>query len=336
MVYEGQFAGPFLFYAFQTREKMLEPIYIGIDIGGTNTVFALIQRDGSLLAFDSIPTQADLPLSHLLDRLQRRLDPLIAKHTMQKRLMAIGVGAPNTNALTGWLKAPPNLSWESCDLVDAFQSRFHVPIALTNDANAAALGEFAFGAGRGVQHLLAITLGTGLGAGFIVEGKLLHGSTGMAGELGHIPMDFTGRPCSCGLNACLETWVSAKGMGVTLQEILDSNNLPSPLRVIDAQPRDIFLAAQIGDPFAKTCFDLTGEYLGRALALTVAITSPEMILLCGGIAQAGDFLLEPTRRAFRKYCLPTLRDSVHIGLGGLPADHAGVLGAAQWARIQSS
>jgi glucokinase len=302
---------------------------LGIDIGGTNTPFGLVDGDGCLLWRDRVDTRPREPLSALLERLNAKLEEALATPGLP-RPVAVGVGAPNANARTGWVESPPNINWGSVDLAGELGRCTGLPVFLTNDANAAALGEWIWGAGRGVDDLLVITLGTGLGSGLIVEGRLIHGASGHAGELGHVCVEPGGRPCNCGLRGCLETWVSAGGLVATAREAgldlapwCDAGEAPSP--------RALFRAAQAGEARAAEVFRVSGEMLARGLALAVHLLSPGRVVVCGGVARAGDWLLGPARAALPDLLLEPFRGSVEIVPGQLDADEAGVLGAAAWA-----
>jgi len=307
----------------------MSDVVLGIDIGGTNTPFGLVDAEGRLLWRDRVDTRPREPLAHLLERLAARLGEALGRADLP-RPAAVGVGAPNANARTGWVQSPPNISWGSVDLAGELGRLTGLPVFLTNDANAAALGEWTWGAGRGVDDLLVVTLGTGLGSGLIVEGRLVHGASGHAGELGHVCVEPGGRPCNCGLRGCLETWVSASGLLATAREAgLDlspwcgAGEAPSP--------RALFRAAESGDPLAAEVFRRSGEMLARGLALAAHLLSPGRVVVCGGVARAGDWLLGPARAALPDLLLEPFRDTFQLVPGALDADEAGVLGAAAWA-----
>jgi glucokinase len=304
---------------------------LGIDIGGTNTPFAVVDEGGRALLRDLVPTQADEPLPLLLDRLLARLEERRDELPAGGRLVAAGVGAPNANALTGWVESPPNASWGRVDLAGELARRVGLPVFLTNDANAAALGEWSQGAGQGVDELLAVTLGTGLGSGLIVGGELVHGASGHAGELGHVCVEPEGRPCSCGLRGCLESWVSAGGMLRTARE-LGLDLAPWGRAGEEPHPGLLHRAALAGDHAAARVFESTGLMLARGLAVAVHLLSPELVVLCGGITRAGDWILEPVRRHLPALLMEPFRDTVRVELARLDPDLAGVLGAACWAR----
>lgn len=303
---------------------------VGIDIGGTNTPFALVDGEGLLLGRGLVPTRGREPLDQLLERLVEGVEGLMAGLGHGRRVLAVGAGAPNANARTGWVESPPNVSWGRCDLAGELAARLHLPAYITNDANAAALGEWRWGAGREVDDFLMVTLGTGLGSGFIVQGELLHGASGHAGELGHICVDPGGRRCNCGLKGCLETWVSAGGMMRTAREVgLDLG--PWLREGEDAAPLHLFRAAEAGNEIAARVFERTGEVLAQGLATAIHLVSPGRVVLGGGVMRAGAWILEPVRRSLPALLMEPFRDTVEVGGSQLDADAAGVLGAAAWA-----
>ena len=310
---------------------MSQDLVLGIDIGGTNTPFALVDAEGGTPLREVIPTCANQPLTQLLDRLFARLDSRRAEVPAGAVLRAVGVGAPNANALTGWVESPPNVSWGRADLAGELARRSGLPVFLTNDANAAALGEWSMGAARGEGNLLVITLGTGLGSGLIVGGQLVHGASGHAGELGHVCVEPAGRPCNCGLRGCLECWVSAGGMLQTAREAgLDLT--PWCAAGEAPHPGALHRAALSGDARAAQVFEITGAMLARGLATAVHLVSPARIVLCGGIARAGDWILGPVSRHLPPLLMEPFRAGVRVELSQLDPDLAGVLGAAAWAR----
>ncbi len=306
-------------------------LVLGIDIGGTNTPFGLVDGQGTLQFEDQLETRAEQPLPQLLDRLFQRLEDGLRHRPELGAPRAIGVGSPNANALTGWVESPPNICWGTVDLVGELRRRSDLPVFLTNDANAAALGEWTHGAGRGASDVLVITLGTGLGSGLIVGGELVHGASGHAGELGHICVEPDGRACNCGLRGCLETYVSAGGLLRTAAELgLDLDPWCRPGE--EPSPRTLHQAAEAGDPRAAQVFELSGAMLARGLSTAIHILSPGRIVVCGGITRAGEWLLEPVRRQLPPLLLEPFRGTYSLLRGELDPDRAGVLGAAAWAR----
>lgn len=306
-------------------------LVLGIDIGGTNTPFALVDAEGGTPLREVIPTCADQPLTELLDRLFARLEERRGVLPGLPAPCAVGVGAPNGNALTGWVESPPNVSWGRADLAGELARRSGLPVFLTNDANAAALGEWSMGAARGEGNLLVITLGTGLGSGLIVGGELVHGASGHAGELGHVCVEPGGRPCNCGLRGCLECWVSAGGLLHTAREAgLDLAQWQAEGEAL--HPGVLHRAALGGDARAAQVFETTGLMLARGLATAVHLVSPARIVLCGGITRAGNWILDPVTRHLPAQLMEPFHGSVRVELSRLDPDLAGVLGAAAWAR----
>ncbi len=314
-------------------------LVLGIDIGGTNTALGLVDLEGRCHGTTTLPTLAKEPPDLYFPRLRAAAQTLLAAHGGTATLKGIGVGAPNANALTGMVEDPPNLAWGRVDLRERLEPDFGVPVSATNDANAAALGELYFGAAKGMADVLVITLGTGLGSGLIVGGRLVLGCTGMAGELGHVTVDRAGRPCGCGRRGCLETYVSATGLVNTVLAWLAESGRPSELRSVPAETitsKRIHEAALGGDPLALEAFAFTGTLLGQKLADSVAHTSPQAIILFGGLAHAGELLFAPVREALEANLFPPYRGTVRVLPSGL-SDNAAVLGAAAlaWQHAES-
>lgn len=314
---------------------------LGIDIGGTETSFGFVDNQGALLATGTMPTLADQPVEAFLSRLEARIEDIGIALSAGFRLKGIGIGAPNAHHGRGTIENPVNLNWGSIVRFKALiRKHYHLPVSITNDANAAALGEGMFGTARGMKHFIVVTLGTGLGSGLVVDGRLLYGASGFAGELGHTVVDPEGRRCSCGKQGCLETYVSAPGIVRTALELLASQNEPSRLRAMKASEitsKILFEAAQNGDGIALQAFDRTARILGMKLADAVAHVSPEAIFLSGGLAAAGDILLQPAKRYLNEFLFGVYRDSVRLMLSGLPAGAGAVLGAAAliWNEMES-
>jgi glucokinase len=304
------------------------PIVLGIDIGGTNTKFGFVDRAGRCLADAAIPTRADQPPGQMFQRLHAGAMELLRGLGGSPRLAGIGIGAPNANYYKGTIEQPPNLSWRWVDLKAELAPYFSVPMAATNDANAAALGEMLFGGARGMRDFIVITLGTGLGSGIVVNGELVYGRSGFAGEIGHVVVDPDGRPCGCGRRGCLEVYASAGGLVQTAMELLAAGGAPSPMRgIASLDARQVFEAAAAGDPVAIDAFARTGDLLGRKLADAVAFTSPEAIFLFGGLMAAGDLLFEPTRRALEANLLNIYQGTVRLLHSAVPEGKAAILGA---------
>lgn len=307
-------------------------VMLGIDIGGTTTSFGFVRQDGTCLAHKTIATQGTDPAERLVARVTGEARQLQQTISPQVTLLGIGIGAPNGNYYTGLITDPPNLAWGPVvNLKVLFQNHLALPTVLTNDANAAALGELLYGAGKGLRHFIAITLGTGLGSGIIVNGALLYGADGFAGELGHTVVDPAGRQCSCGKRGCLETYVSAHGLCRTVYALLADRTAASGLRTVPYQQltaRAVHEAALAGDPIAREAFYLTGKTLGVKLADAAAITNPEAFIVSGGLAAAGDLLLDPARQAMEENLLGIFRGKVNILQSLLPRGLSAILGAA--------
>lgn len=305
---------------------------LGIDIGGTTTSFGIVDRAGSCLARHSIPTPAREPAMRLVARLRENIDASFSTLARSHVLKGIGIGAPNANYYTGSVVDPPNLGWRgSVNLAELFREHFNLPVAVTNDANAAAIGEMEFGAARGMRHFMVITLGTGVGSGIVANGEVLYGSDGLAGGIGHTVVDPNGRWCACGKRGCLETYASAGGLCRTVFALLAERREESVLRSVtfrELTARMVFKAASDRDPIALAAFEDTGRILGLKLADAVAHTSPEAIFLFGGLTAAGGLILEPARRAMEKYLLKQYRGKVRLLLSGLGPENAAVLGGA--------
>lgn len=279
---------------------MKKEVALGIDIGGTNTAFGFIDRDGNYLAEGNIPTAKHEDIKDYLKELYMEVERVLDTIREDVTMVGIGIGAPNGNYYKGSIEFAPNLPWHEviplCDLVQEFYPE--LPVYLTNDANAAAIGEMIYGGAKGMKDFIMVTLGTGLGSGFVANGELIYGHDGFAGELGHIIVSPNGRQCGCGRHGCLETYVSATGVKRTAYKMMAKYNYPSELRAIpfnEMTAKRVCEAAAKGDMIAINTFKYTAKMLGEALANMVAITSPEAIFLMGGLAQAGDLLFEPTK-----------------------------------------
>jgi glucokinase len=306
-------------------------IAIGIDIGGTNTVFSCINSEGNSLVQGSIPTQTRESFEEYLDDLIHAINSEIQKSGQPLKIIGVGIGAPNGNYRTGTIDNAANLRWIGIlPLQKAVEDRLHVPVKVTNDANAAALGERMFGGAKGLDDFMMITLGTGLGSGIVVNGDLLYGHDGFAGEVGHITVRPGGRECGCGRRGCLETYVSATGVKRTAYKMLAKHMGDSSLRDIpfnQLTAKMVAEAANEGDLLAMEIFNYTGKMLGEALANVAAVTSPKAIFFFGGLAKAGDLLFDPVREAMEKNILFLYRDKIELLTSQL-GDDAAVLGAA--------
>ncbi len=301
---------------------------VGIDIGGTNTVFGLVDYLGNCVSHDSIKTSHFELVEDFVDAVCLKLTKLIADQA-DAEIIGVGIGAPNGNYFSGNIEFAPNLNWKGIiPLSRLFEEQLNIPTTLTNDANAAALGERIYGAAKGVDNFVMVTLGTGLGSGFVVNGDLVYGHDGFAGELGHTIVEKNGRLCGCGRRGCLETYVSATGIVKSAKEFLkkSSNSSLSDLQFITS--KSISDAAIAGDKLALEIFDFTAEKLGLSLANTIAISSPKLIVLFGGLAQSGDLLIKPTKKYLEEYVLSIYKNKIEIVPSKLNASDAAILGAS--------
>lgn len=306
-------------------------VAIGIDVGGTNTVFGFVDDEGTLVYESSIPTNSYEKADLFFDRLFKKIDDDFKKFNARYELAGIGIGAPNANYYKGTVEQAPNLNWGFVNVLEIIKKYSPLPSAITNDANAAAIGEMLFGAAKGMKDFVVITLGTGLGSGIVVNGELVYGADGFAGEVGHTIFDPHGRMCGCGRRGCLEAYASATGIRRTVFELLGTTVTPSELRQVNFNQltaKDIADAANRGDKLALEAFDFTARVLGLKLADTVAYLSPEAIILFGGLALAGDLILEPTKRYMEENMLNIFKNKVKILPSALPGAHAAVLGAS--------
>ncbi len=313
---------------------------LGIDIGGTNIVCGVVDRQGNILVEDSFIT-ADFPRAgNMVDAVFAKFKEMKTKLAKNDKMTGIGVGAPNGNYYSGCIEQAPNLKWKgSVPLAEMFRKKFRLPVFLTNDANAAALGEMIFGGARNMRDFIVITIGTGLGSGIVCNGQIVYGHDGFAGELGHTIVYPQGRLCGCGRFGCLETYVSAGGLGKTIGEMLNFSRHKSRLR--DIPPGEItaymvYEAALRKDKIAIEAFDFTGRILGMKLADAVALTSPEAIFLFGGVCRAGDYIIRPTKKSMEEHLLPVFRNKVKVLKSELLDKNAAVLGAAAmvWAELE--
>lgn len=310
-------------------------VVAAIDIGGTNTLIGFVDDAGKILASDSVKT-TDYPepkelVNAVAGKIEEQLSNNSELQTPNAKLIGIGIGAPNGNYYRGTIEFAPNLKWKGIvHLAKLFNERMNIPAVLTNDANAAALGEMYFGGAKGMKDFLFITLGTGLGSGIVANGELIYGHDGFAGEVGHIIVIQHGRQCGCGRKGCLEQYASATGIVKTYYEILKSENPDSVKDFYDKNidAKYIYNRALAGDEAAFYAFNYTGEVLGFALANSVAYTSPEAIFLFGGLAQAGELLFNPTVLSFEKNLLNIYKNKIQILPSSLPEHDAPLLGAA--------
>ncbi|MBR5167381.1 MAG: ROK family protein [Salinivirgaceae bacterium] len=305
---------------------------VGIDIGGTNTAFGLVDENGKIYAQGSVKTQTHEKVEDYANEVFRQIMRAAAQITEKPcDIVGVGIGAPNGNYYNGCIENAANLRWKGkVEIAAMFKKLFGKPVFLTNDANAAAIGEMVYGAAKGMKNFIEITLGTGLGSGIVVNGQLLYGHDGFAGEVGHIIVKPDGRDCGCGRKGCLETYVSATGVVRTATELLATRNIDSELRRIPNSELTALMVSQAagrGDAIASEVFECTGAVLGRALADVTTITSPEAFIIFGGLAKAGDILLEPTRRHMEQNMLNMFKNKVKIIPSQL-SDDAAILGAS--------
>lgn len=309
---------------------------IGIDIGGTNTAIGIISEEGKVLAKSSIKTPKHGDAKKYVAELAEAIKDLVKTEGKDLNILGIGIGAPNANYNLGTMEYPANLSFKGVTpLVELLKEQFpkFVHIALTNDANAATIGEMIYGGAKGMKNFLMYTLGTGVGSGIVVNGDLVYGHSGFAGENGHTMLfPVGGRSCGCGIPGHLESYCSAPGMARTALEIMARDNaLESPLAQIPfsrLESKDIFNAAEQGDPVALEVFEKTGEYLGIGLADAVHIFSPEAIFLFGGPTAAGDYILKPTKDSMEKHLLTVFKGKIDIKVSALDQGDAAIIGAS--------
>ena len=313
---------------------MSKPYVLGIDIGGTNTVFGIVDARGHVVASDSVKTLKYSDFNDYVNQLKEGVGRLLRANEAEDKIQGIGIGAPNANYYTGEVVNAPNLPWGPVvPLAKAVSEAFNgIPVAITNDANAAALGEMTYGAARGMRDFIMITLGTGVGSGIVVNGQLVYGHDGNAGELGHVIVKRNnGRICGCGRTGCLEAYCSATGVARTAREFLEIRTDPSELRSIqieDITSKDVYDAAIAGDKLAKEIFEYTGTILGQAFADMIAFSSPQAIILFGGLAKSGDLLLQPIKESLNQAIMPIFRGKTKIILSELRESDAAVLGAS--------
>jgi glucokinase len=318
----------------------MKEVVIGIDIGGTYTKYGIIDRVGNCLEEDFLSTSTYKEFDTYIDNLHSVIEDSYHSINDDLEIKGIGIGAPNGNYYKGTIENPPNLNWKGIiPFVDKFKNYYRdMPIVLTNDANAAALGEMIYGGAKGMKNFVVLTLGTGLGSGIVVNGELVYGYTGFAGELGHVNVKLRGRDCGCGRKGCLETYASATGLKRTVFRLMAERTIDSELRKYsynDLSAKMITEFAKKGDPLALEAFEYTGRILGSKLADIVAHTSPEAIFLLGGLSQARELIINPTKKSLDENLFPIFRNKVRVLLSSLMDKNAGVLGAAALAWKES-
>jgi len=312
---------------------MEKPYVIGMDMGGTNTVFGIVDTRGNVISKSAVKTSTHSDVNLYIDDIYVELSKLIDAVGGIDKIKGIGVGAPNGNYYTGNIEFAPNLPWKGViPFATMMADKFGIPTALTNDANAAAVGEMTYGAARGMKNFIMITLGTGVGSGIVIDGKVVYGHDGFAGELGHvIVMRNNGRTCGCGRTGCLEAYASATGVARSAREILESSKKASILRnipITDITSKDVFDAAQEGDEIAIEIFNFTGKILGEAFADFVTFSAPEAIVLFGGLSKAGDLIMHPIVENMEKNLLNIWKGKVKVLFSELKEADAAVLGAS--------
>jgi len=311
----------------------MDSFIVGVDIGGTGTKFGIVDNLGNVLSSDTMSTKGHADIHAYINELYDKLMVLINKVGGVGRIKGIGVGAPNGNIYTGTIEYAPNLPWKGIiPLTKLIQDKFKLPVRLTNDANAAAVGEMTYGAAKGMKDFILITLGTGVGSGIVAGGELIYGHDGMAGELGHTIIIPDGRVHpGTGKKGSLESYASATGVAMSALEILNNTDKPSSLRNIPLDKIDskaVFEAATAGDEVAKEVFEYTGRILGISLANFVMFSSPEAIILFGGLTKAGDLILKPTREHMEANLIEVFQNKIKILVSHLKESDAAILGAS--------
>jgi glucokinase len=318
------------------EQQGIKPYVIGLDLGGTNSVFGIVDARGEIKATTAIKTGGYTNVEDYVKASVEALQPIIEQVGGIEKIKAMGIGAPNGNYYNGTIEFAPNLAWAKngvVPLAKLFSDQLGVPVALTNDANAAAIGEMVYGVARGMKNFIVITLGTGVGSGIVVNGQLLYGHDGFAGELGHVIMvrGAEGRSCGCGRTGCLEAYCSATGVARTARELLAKTDRPSLLREMnpeDITSLDVSIAAGKGDELAKEIYEFTGNMLGEACADFAAFSSPEAFIFFGGMVKAGDLIMEPIKRSYNEHVMNIFKNKAQFLISGLDGASAAVLGAS--------
>ena len=319
------------------EQQTLKPYVIGLDLGGTNAVFGIVDARGEIKATTAIKTQQYDTAESFVEASVDALQPIIEQVGGMEKIKAMGIGAPNGNYYNGTIEIAPNIKWAHDCIVplgQMFSDKLGgIPVAVTNDANAAAIGEMVYGVARGMKNFIVLTLGTGVGSGIVVNGQLVYGSDGFAGELGHVTMvrGEEGRLCGCGRTGCLEAYCSATGVARTARELLEKTDRPSLLRDMnpeDITSLDVSIAAGKGDELAKEIYEFTGKMLGEACADFATFCSPEAFIFFGGLVKAGDMIMEPIRRSYNNHVMPVYRGKAQFLVSGLDGASAAVLGAS--------
>ena len=315
-------------------DKISKPYVIGLDMGGTNSVFGIVDARGEIIGQTAIKTQAYPDVKDYVKAGVEALQPVIDVAGGIGKIKGMGIGAPNANYYTGNIEYAANLVWKGIvPMAKLFQDALGVPVAMTNDANAAAMGEMTYGVARGMKNFIMITLGTGVGSGIVINGQVVYGCDGFAGELGHVTMDRSenGRLCGCGRKGCLEAYCSATGVARTARELLEKTDRPSLLRELnpkDITSLDVSIAAGKGDALAKEVYECTGKMLGEACADFAAFSSPEAFVFFGGLTKAGDLLMKPLKKSYEEHVLGIFKGHAKLLVSGLKGSEAAVLGAS--------
>ena len=312
---------------------MAKPYVIGIDMGGTNTAFGLVDARGTVLASSSIKTAKHADINDYIAELHEAIMRLVEENNAVDKINGIGIGAPNACYYTGVIADGVNLPWPTpLPLADLITEKFGTPCVITNDANAAAIGEMTYGVARGMKDFIMITLGTGVGSGIVINGQVVYGHDGFAGELGHVIMKRTnGRMCGCGRSGCLEAYCSATGVARTAREFLEIRTEDSLLRNIpidEITSKDVYDCAVQDDKLAKEIFEYTGTILGEALADFCTFSSPEAFVLFGGLTKSGELIMKPVREAYEKNVMTCFKGKAKIVLSEMKESDAAVLGAS--------
>ena len=317
-------------------QPAIKPYVIGLDLGGTNSVFGIVDARGDIKATTAIKTQGYDKVEDYVDACVEALQVIIDQVGGIETIKAMGIGAPNGNYYTGTIEFAPNLPWAHDGIVplaQMFSDRLNgIPVGLTNDANAAAVGEMIYGVARGMENFIVITLGTGVGSGIVINGQLVYGCDGFAGELGHVTMVREGgRVCGCGRQGCLECYCSATGVARSAREFLQKSQEPSLLRELDPEQitsLDVSIAAGKGDALAQRIYEFTGDMLGKACADFAAFSSPEAFIFFGGMTKAGDLIMKPIEESYNKHVLKIFKGKAKFLVSGLDGSSAAVLGAS--------
>lgn len=317
-----------------STEPTMKPYVIGLDLGGTNSVFGIVDSRGDIKVTTAIKTQGYKNVEDYVKASVEALQIIIAQVGGIDNIKAMGIGAPNGNYYNGTIEFAPNLEWGRngvVPLADLFSKALGIPVALTNDANAAAIGEMTYGVARGMKNFIVLTLGTGVGSGIVVNGQLVYGCDGFAGELGHVIVIENGRPCGCGRRGCLEAYCSATGVARTARELLATTEEPSSLRELNPDEitsYDVSMAAEKGDKLALDVYAFTGKLLGEACANFAAFSSPEAFIFFGGLTKAGNLIMDPIKKAYDERVLNIFKGKAKFLISGLEGSSAAVLGAS--------